>query len=199
VLVGAPSRHAPTSLTLTRALALAKSHAAGLCFGGVVIPERHRSSGGEDARIWAKKQQGCGFFVSQTVWSVSASKRLLRDLRVRAELEGGEVPPLLLTFSPCGSPQTLEFQEWLGVEVPPSVKRELLSAKDMFARSLELATEAFAELRAFASGQGLTVGCNVESVSSRRAEVEASIELVRRVARYVRPDSAPVVNALSGP
>src|SRR5262245_40122714 len=45
VLVGAPSRHAATSLTLTGAFALARSHAAGLCFGGVVIPERHRTSG----------------------------------------------------------------------------------------------------------------------------------------------------------
>lgn len=184
VLVGAPSRHAPTALTLSRAFALARSSASALRFGGVVIPERHQTSGGEDARIWAKKQQGCGFFVSQTVWSVSATKRLLRDLRVRADREGGDVPPLLLTFSPCGSPQTLAFQEWLGVEVPPVVKRELLSAKDMFARSLELASEAFVELRAFASERGLVVGCNVESVSSRAAEVEASIELVRRVSGY---------------
>jgi hypothetical protein len=128
-------------------------------------------------------QQGCRFFVSQTVWSVSRTKELLRDLRVRAELEGVDVPPILLTFSPCGSPQTLQFQEWLGVEVPPEVKRELLSAPDMLARSIQLATEAFAEARAFARAQGLTVGCNVESVCSRAVEVEASAELVHSIAR----------------
>jgi len=152
-----------------------------LAFGGVVIPERHRTLGTEDARVWAKVQQGCRFFVSQTIWSVSATKRLLRDLRVRAELEGGNAPHILLTFSPCGSPQTLEFTEWLGVSVPDSLKRELLSAKDMFMRSIELASEAFAEICMFAAEQGLTVGCNVESVSSRSAEIEASVELVRRI------------------
>lgn len=112
---------------------------------------------------------------------MNATKQLLLDLRVRAEREGGQAPHILLTFSPCGSPQTLEFIEWLGVALPHAVKRELLSAKDMFMRSIELATEAFAEVRAFAAEQGLTVGCNVESVSSRAAEVEASVELLHRV------------------
>jgi hypothetical protein len=181
VLVGAPSGQTHASLTLPQAFSLCRRHAPGLAFGGVVIPERHRTLGTEDARVWAKVQQGCRFFVSQTIWSVSATKRLLRDLRVRAELEGGNAPHILLTFSPCGSPQTLEFTEWLGVSVPDSLKRELLSAKDMFMRSIELASEAFAEICMFAAEQGLTVGCNVESVSSRSAEIEASVELVRRI------------------
>ena len=193
VLVGAPSRRTSASLTLPQAFSLCRSHAPDLPFGGVVIPERHQTSGAEDARVWAKIQQGCRFFVSQTIWSVSATKRLLLDLRVRAELEGGQAPPILLTFSPCGSPQTLEFMEWLGVALPDTVKRELLSAKDMLMRSIELATEAFAEVRAFAAEQGLTVGCNVESVSSRIAEVEASVELVRRVDQLDRrPEIATV-------
>jgi len=181
VLVGAPSRHTPASLTLPQAYSLCRRHAPGLAFGGVVIPERHQTSGAEDARVWAKFEQGCGFFVSQTIWSVSVTKRLLLDLRVRAEQEGGCVPHLLLTFSACGSAQTLQFIEWLGVALPASVKQELLSAKDMFTRSIELASEAFGEIRAFATEQGLSVGCNVESVSSRAAEIEASVELVRRV------------------
>jgi len=185
VLVGAPSRRTPTRLTLAQAFSLCRRHAPGLAFGGVVIPERHQTSGAEDARVWAKSQQGCTFFVSQTIWSVSTTKQLLLDLRVRAEREHGLVPHLLLTFSPCGSQQTLEFTEWLGVAVPEAVKRELLSAKDMLARSIELAAEAFDEIRAFAAAQGLTVGCNVESVSSRAAEVEASVELIHRVDRLV--------------
>jgi 5,10-methylenetetrahydrofolate reductase len=171
----------PAALTLPQAFALCRGHLPGLSFGGVVIPERHQTSGAEDARVWAKMQQGCGFFVSQTVWSVGATKRLLQDLRLRAELEGGEAPPLLLTFSPCGSEQTLDFLEWLGVQLPASVKRELISAKDMLARSIELATDAFDEIRAFAAELGLNVGCNVESVSSRAEEVEASVELVHRI------------------
>ena len=183
VLVGAPCRDMPASLTLSQACALSRSHAPGVLFGGVLIPERHERSGTEDARAWAKMQQGCRFFVSQTVWSVTAAKRLLSDLRVRFELEGGEAPPILLTFSPCGSRQTLEFLEWLGVAVPSLVKRELLTATDMLARSVALAAEAFAEIRDFASAQGMAVGCNVESVTVRAAEVDASLELLHRIDR----------------
>lgn len=183
VLVGAPSRQMSPSLTLPQAYSLCRSQVPALSFGGVVIPERHRAAGAEDARVWAKMQQGCGFFVSQTVWSVNATKRLLHDLRVRVEREGGRVPPLLLTFSPCGSRQTLEFLEWLGVELDASVRRELLSAPDMLARSVQLASEAFAEIFAFAAEQGLRVGCNVESVSARAEEVDASVELLRRIDR----------------
>lgn len=191
VLVGAPSRHVSGSLSLPQAFSVCRSHVPGLSFGGVLIPERHQTSGAEDARVWTKMQQGCRFFVSQTVWSVSATKRLLRDLRVRAELEGGAAPPILLTFSPCGSAQTLDFVEWLGVQVPASVRRELLSAKDMLERSIELAAHAFGEVLAFAVEQGLNVGCNVESVSSRAEEVEASVALVHRIDQL---SSRPSVN-----
>ena len=186
VLVGSPSRRLAASLTLPQAHAVSQTHAPELAVGGVVIPERHQTSGAEHTRVWAKMQQGCRFFVSQTVWSVGATKQLLRDLRVHADAERGRVPPILLTFSPCGSRQTLEFLEWLGVDVPAPVKRDLSSAKDMLARSVELAARAYAELRAFALAEGVTVGCNVESVSTRATEVEASVELVRRIERLDR-------------
>ncbi|HEY6079819.1 MAG TPA: hypothetical protein VIW29_13485 [Polyangiaceae bacterium] len=183
VLVGAPSREAAPPLTLPNALGVCRSHAPLLPFGGVLIPERHVTRGGEDARVWSKMQQGCRFFVSQTVWCAATTKRLLRDLRIRLEQESGAAPAILFTLSPCGSAQTLDFLEWLGVAVPGPVKRELLAAKDMLARSIDLATETFAEIRGFAREQGLVVGCNVESVTARTAEVEASIELLRRVDR----------------
>jgi hypothetical protein len=183
VLVGAPCRQVAVALTLPQACALSRSHAPALLFGGVLIPERHETSGNEDARVWAKMQQGCRFFVSQTVWSVAATKRLLADLRVRCELAGAEPPPVLLTFSPCGSRQTLDFLDWLGVSVPKALKQDLLAAADMLARSVDLAVDAFAEIRDFALERGLRVGCNVESLTARPPEVEASLELLRRVDR----------------
>lgn len=181
VLVGAPSRRRSALLTLSDAYSVARTCAPELSLGGVLIPERHGATGTEPTRVWSKMKQGCRFFVSQTVWSVSVTKRLLRDLRIHAEAEREPVPPILLTFSPCGSPQTLEFLAWLGVDVPPAVRSDLLSATDMLARSVALAADAYAELRDFAAAEGLTVGCNVESVSSRAAEVDASVELVRRL------------------
>jgi len=183
VLVGAPSRHMVTPLRLAEAFALCRSEFPRVVFGGVVIPERHHGPGDEDARVWSKMQQGCAFFVSQTVWCVETAKTMLRDLHTKIEREGIAPPPILLTFSPCGSPQTLAFLEWLGVRVPSPVARELLGAEDMLARSVDLATEAFAELAHQAAELGLTIGCNVESVSSRPAEVDASVELLHRIDR----------------
>ncbi len=183
VLVGAPSRRAEGSLTLSRALAVCRRRAPELSIGGVVIPERHAASGDEEARVWTKMQAGCRFFVSQTVWSVRTTQRLLTALRVRADVEGVEPPPLLLTLSPCGSAQTLEFLRWLGVDVPPQLRRELLDASDMLERSIELAAEGFAQLQRFAEQQGLVVGCNVESLTARPADVDASVELLERIHR----------------
>lgn len=185
ILVGAPSRRTSPSLTLSEALSTCRQHVPGLAVGGVMIPERHQARADEDARVWSKMQSGCRFFVSQTVWSVAGTERLLGDLSRRAAREGRALPPLVLTFSPCGSPQTLAFLEWLGVEVPDLVKRELYSARDMLARSIDLAADAFAQLYAFAARRGFVVGCNVESVSARAAEVEASLELVRRIDQLV--------------
>lgn len=192
VLVGAPCPELAASLSLLQACAIARSHAPSVCFGGVLIPERHEASGDEDARAWKKMQQGCRFFVSQTVWSVATTKRLLGDLRRCCELQASAPPPILLTFSPCGSRETLAFLEWLGVAVPKSIKRELLATADMLARSVDLAVEAFAEIRAFAAEQGLVVGCNVESLTVRPTEVQASIELLRRIAQL---DRRPQPNA----
>ena len=183
VLVGAPSRLGHSSFSLPAAYSIGGAHAPQVSLGGVVIAERHRANGAEDARVLSKMRQGCRFFVSQTVWSVAATRQLLRDLRQRAEIERSALPPLLLTFSPCGSSQTLDFLAWLGVELPDAVRRDLLSASDMLARSVELAYRTFAEVRDFAEKLGLFVGCNVESVSSRSAEVDASLELVQRIAR----------------
>jgi hypothetical protein len=186
VFVGAPSHRFRPSLTLAQAFSMCRAHTPALSFGGVMIAERHQTPGAEDVRMWVKMQQGCQFFVSQTVWSACATKQLLRDLCARAEVTGVPLPPILLTLSPCGSEQTLLFQEWLGVSVPPTLRLELLRARDMLERSVELAVETFAELSDFASEQGISVGCNVESVCARAVEIEASIELVRRIDRYQR-------------
>lgn len=208
VFVGAPSRQSGTALTLPQAYSLCRTRVPALAYGGVLIAERHQKRGDEDLRMWAKVQQGCSFFISQTVWSVAATNALLQDLRIRAELADAPLPTILLTLSPCGSEQTLLFQEWLGVNVPAHIKQDLAGAKDMLERSVELAVEAFDEVQAFAAEQGIKVGCNVESVSTRAAEVDAAVELTGRIASCQRRaavaakairnrDTEPVAHAFS--
>lgn len=182
VFVGAPSRDATVRLRLSDAYRLRQQQCAALPLGGVVIAERHRMRGEEDARVASKQQAGCSFFVSQAVYDVTATKDLLSDLWFRSVREGNDMPAVLVTLSPCGSLKTLEFLDWLGVVVPRWVKNELREAGDILQTSVDTSLAAFEELHEFASAKGFALGCNVESVALRKAEIEASVEMVHRVA-----------------
>ena len=91
------------------------------------------------------------------------------------------MPRIYITLSPCGSAKTLEFVEWLGVHVPSWLKNELMHAGDILEKSIELSVSGFAELHDFAQSKGFKLGCNVESVSLRKAEIDASVEMVERI------------------
>lgn len=181
VLVGAPSSRETVQLGLADAYRIRQARVPALPLGGVVIAERHEQSGAEVDRILRKGARGCSFFVSQAVYSVTASKNLLSDLHYRCLEEARPVPPILVTLSPCGSQKTLEFLSWLGVSVPRWLRNELTHAQDILARSVELCLGVFEELLDFAAAKAIPLGCNVESVSLRKAEIEASVEMVHRV------------------
>jgi hypothetical protein len=61
----------------------------------------------------------------------------------------------------------------------PALAREndLRTAPDILRKSLDLALQIFADVRAFAEDKGIPLGINVESVSIRKEEIEASGEL----------------------
>ncbi len=183
VLVGAPSKTQAVSLKLSDAYRTRLNNVADVALGGVAIAERHETRGAEDERLLNKADQGASFFITQAVYSVTASKNLLSDLYYRCREAGRPLPPLLVTLSPCGSKKTLEFMAWLGVSVPRWLQNELLHASDILEKSLEQCEAAFAELHEFAVEKRIPLGCNVESVSLQKAEIEASVDLVLRVAR----------------
>lgn len=186
VLVGAPSKTQSVSLHLNDAYRARSVHVPGLALGGVVIAERHEVRGAEDERVLHKVDQGCGFFITQAVYSVTASKNLLSDLHYRCAATNRHVPALLVTLSPCGSRKTLEFMAWLGVSVPRWLQNELMHARDILEKSIELCVQTFAELHEFAKEKQILLGCNVESVSLNKAEIEASVELVGRIRNILR-------------
>ena len=97
------------------------------------------------------------------------------------------MPRMYVTLSPCGSKKTLEFMDWLGVSVPGWLKNELLHAGDILEKSVDLSVSGFAELLDFARGKGFELGCNVESVSLRKAEIDASVEMVHRIRSLLNP------------
>lgn len=181
VLVGAPADDHPVTMKIGDAYKLRRKVAPELPLGGVVIAERHEEIGAEDERVLRKVSSGCGFFVSQAVYSVTKSKNLLSDLYYNCQRNQAPVPRVYVTLSPCGSQKTLEFVEWLGVHVPSWLKNELLYAGDILEKSIELSVSGFQELHDFARSKGFELGCNVESVSLRKAEIDASVEMVERV------------------
>lgn len=187
VLVGAPSRHTdPTALRLSDANLLARELAPDLVLGGIAIAERHATRGDEHERLIAKMEQGCRFFVSQTVYDASSTKSLLSDYALLLASKQLPPVPILFTFAPCGSVKTLEFMKWLGITFPRWLENELRHSADPLEQSIRLCEQQFEEVLDFAARKNLPVGVNVESVSIRKAEIDASAELFHRLKARLR-------------
>ncbi|MFT3900645.1 MAG: methylenetetrahydrofolate reductase [Gordonia sp. (in: high G+C Gram-positive bacteria)] len=177
VFVGASTSGKERALELPAAQKLHAEVNPKLQLGGVAIPERHSRSGSEHHRMVAKQQAGVSFFVTQVVYDVSAAKSMLSDYFYACEEAGIAPVPVIFTLSVCGSMKTVEFLEWLGVDVPRWMRNDLAHADDPLTVSLNQCLAAAAELAAFARRLGTPHGFNVESVSNRRREIEASVEL----------------------
>jgi hypothetical protein len=181
VLVGAPAAGHAGGLPLSEAYPLLAEGTARLVAGGVAIAERHARKGDEHERLWAKRAAGCSFFVSQTVFNADAAKSLLSDYALRFAAASEPLPPFILSFSPCGSLKTMEFMRWLGIAFPRWLENELRHSPDILAHSVDLAAHTFADILAFAREKAIPVGINVESVSIRKEEIDASCELFHRL------------------
>lgn len=177
VLVGQARADAQVVMPLRQAYAVARAEAPDTLLGGIAIAERHARRGDEHERILAKVARGCQFFVTQAVYDVTASKSLLSDLHLASRERGEPVPPVLLTFSPCASAKTLELMKWLGISFPGWLDNELRHADDPLRTSERLCLSIFDELAEYAAAKGIPLGVNVESVSIRRAEIDASVRL----------------------
>jgi len=181
VFVGAPRGRAATSgLSLTEAYALVRG-ASNLVLGGIAIAERHVAKEDEHQRMLAKQDAGCRFFITQSVYDAASSKSLLSDYALSLHASGRPPAPVVLTFSPCGSVRTLEFMKWLGISFPRWLENELRHSADTLERSIDLCESVFIDVQEYAREKHLPIGINVESISIQKAEVEASVELYRRL------------------
>ncbi len=183
VFVGAASKDQAVSMNMKDAYALKSKVNQELLLGGVTISERHQSKGDEHIRVFNKIAQGCDFFISQGVYDVNASKNFLSDYYYYGLENNIPLVPILFTLTPCGSQKTLEFMKWLGISIPKWLENELLHSKDILQKSVEVSEKNYLELKRFADEKGIPIGCNIESVAIRKVEVEASIELLRRVSQ----------------
>ena len=177
VFVGASSKNDTPRLSLAQAYKIHRELASSLALGGICIPERHVKKGDEDLRVAGKVAKGCEFFITQAVYNLENAKRFIDDY---AALSIRKVP-IIFTFTPCGCEKTLAFMRWLGIDVPAYFEERLLGSSDPLETSVQLSLDMFDFLYKYGIAKGISVGANVESISTRRVEIEASIELLRGI------------------
>lgn len=186
VLVGSSSSQNVGLTSLKAAYALRQTLQPDLTIGAVVIPERHTARGDEHERMLDKQAAGCSFFVSQVLYDVNAAKNLVSDYRDACDARGIRPRPIAFTLSVCGSTKTLEFLTWLGVQVPRWIQRDLTRTDDTLGVSYEHVRAVAFDMLAYCRRLEVPVGLNVESVSSRRVEIEAAVRLAGEVRSALR-------------
>lgn len=186
VMVGAASSGARPAVSLADAQAMRTDLNPDLLLGGVAIPERHSRREDEHMRLLAKQEAGCRFFVTQVVYDLNAAKNLVSDYRYECEARGLDPVPIVFTFSVCGSMKTLEFLRWLGVDVPRWIENDLRHATNPLTASLEQAATTAVEIIDYCRRLDVPFGLNVESVSIRREEIEASVDLAAQLVAHLK-------------
>lgn len=185
VFVGASSKNDTPKTNLKQAYEIKNQSAPNIALGGICIPERHMSKKDEHQRVLNKINEGCEFFISQAVCNVENAKIFLSDYARACEEIGGKKVPIIFTFTPCGDAKTMSFMRWLGIDVPRSFEQRLLHSSNPLEMSLKTSLDSFEELFLFGRGLGISVGANVESISRKRVEIEASISLLDQISSYV--------------
>lgn len=181
VFVGSPSQISARAMSLADAYKIRSEKRPDLLTGAVLIPERHSKKNDEHLRMMQKIENGCGFFVTQCVYDLESSRNLLSDYYYESLKRGKPLLPIVFTLTVCGSRQTLDFMRWLGIDVPRWLENDLMHSGDILAESLSACRRIARELCVFCAERGIPYGINIESVSIRRQEIEASLELVKDV------------------
>jgi hypothetical protein len=70
---------------------------------------------------------------------------------------------------------------WLGIDVPGWLRTEITRSGDPLTASYEQCVVNARVLIAFCRRLGLPFGVNVESLTNRKVEIDASIDLVREI------------------
>jgi 5,10-methylenetetrahydrofolate reductase len=181
VFVGASAGDQPVRTNLRRAQELRAEIRPELQLGAVVISERHARSGDEHLRMLAKQERGCSFFISQVIYDVGETKNLISDYFYTCRERSIPPRPVIFTLSLCGSEKTLEFLEWLGVDVPRWMANALRHSPDPLEESYRECLAIARDLRAFCLRLGMPYGFHVESVSIRKAEIEGATRLAAEI------------------
>lgn len=179
VLVGSPSSEGDIKLSLPDAYQTLAQSEQDFFLGGVTIAERHASKRNEHSRLIEKTQQGCKFFISQAVYDAQATIDLITSYARTCRQEGIKPNRVILTFTPCGGEKTLQFMQWLGIAVPEATKWRILDADDSLNESIRICRENLNQILRSCAHLDVPLGLNIESLTNRKEEIDASINLYR--------------------
>jgi hypothetical protein len=187
VFVGLPSPDHVVKTSLKEAYAIwREQHSQHCAMGAITIPERHVVLKDEDKRILDKVGSGVSYFISQCIFNVDYSKKVLADLEASCKASQQEIPTMIFTLTICGSVKTLQFMEWLGIYIPENIKADLISNSNPVDRSVEIASSIARELIDYCQARSIPFGFNIESVATRKEEVDASLELLNTVSDLLK-------------
>ena len=63
----------------------------------------------------------------------------------------------------------------------PLVENELIHSQDILQQSVDVCLQNWNEIKAFADEKNIPIGVNIESVATRKVEIEASIDLYHKI------------------
>jgi len=181
VFVGSPAKNQASFLSLNDAYTINQHSNSSMIIGGVAIPERHTKKGDEHIRLFDKIDKGCRFFISQCVYSVNNTKDFLSDYYYASIETERDLVPIIFTLTPCGSLKTLQFMEWLGIDIPKWLKNDLKHSNDILSKSIDTCKNIAIEILDYSARKNIPIGFNIESVAIRKEEIEASIELLKDI------------------
>ena len=185
VFVGSPSKNQTSCLSLNEAYKINQDLNSSIVLGGVAIPERHNKKGDEHIRLFDKIDKGCSFFISQCVYSVNNAKDFLSDYYYASIETDRDLVPIVFTLTPCGSLKTLQFMEWLGIDIPKWLYNDLKHSNDILSKSIDICKRIATEILDYSVSKNIPIGFNVESVAIRKEEIDASIELLKDIKRLM--------------
>lgn len=188
VFVGASSQKGvdQTGFSLSDAYLLRTQLREKILLGGVTIPERHARKNDEHLRLFQKIEKGCDFFVSQCVYNLNETKNLLSDYYYHSTERGQRMKPLVFTLAPCGSLKTLQFMEWLGIQVPKWLFNDLKHSKNILEASIETSRNIAYEIMNYAVPKNIPFGFNIESIAIKKEEIEAAHALLTEVGKMTK-------------
>ena len=189
VFVGASSKNDTPKTHLNEAYELKAKNAPNIVLGGICIPERHISKGDEHLRVGQKISAGCEFFITQAVYNINNAKHFLSDYAKLCASSDTKKVPIIFTFTPCGDAKTLSFMRWLGIDVPKYFEGRLMHSSNPVEMSVKTSFDMFCELYYYGKELGISVGANVESISRKKIEIEASIALLDTISDFIKKET----------